>query len=72
MLENARCETCLFWNQEDDMKSGECRRHPPSVDVGYRSRENDELTGVWPVTYRHDWCGEHKPSSPAAANEGGK
>ncbi len=49
------CESCAyrFHNQEDDRDQvAECRRFPPTF------HGPSLMTTSWPITHRHDWCGE--------------
>ena len=67
------CDTCAFYldlNLEPDV--GECRRHPPRVqvwgpgqpEIERRSGSTEVLhnPGLWPEVFDHDWCGEYSPA----------
>lgn len=67
---NVRCKTCLWWNNAEfteDEQWGKCRRHAPRLSPRIVKEElNDESvpfgilsTGVWPLTFEHDYCGDH-------------
>jgi hypothetical protein len=50
-----KCETCKFFDPEEDSDEGRCRRHAP---------RHDSFT-CWPITNNDDWCGEWKPKAKA-------
>ena len=54
------CADCRFWEPEEGMPSGECRRRAP-VAVAV---EPEGWTG-WPRTAGVDWCGEGERPLPA-------
>lgn len=57
MTQKRECQTCRYWDRLDGQNPrGECRAHPPRAD--------NEGTH-WPLTMKHDWCGEW-PGIPAA------
>lgn len=55
------CGSCVWWEEveaefegeAEDVEFGMCRRYPPKLS------EPGVLNGVWPITRREDWCGEH-------------
>lgn len=64
------CATCRFWLSEKDVSvnHGACVRSPPTV-------TDDCNKGMWPITSRLNWCGEHqprevKPEQPKAREPG--
>ncbi len=50
--EQAKCETCRFYNKNEGA-SGECRVNPPIASEGGRR-------GKWPHVFTTDWCGQHR------------
>ncbi len=62
----------------DWVKCGECRRESPKlIGLDLDSEEKswpENVQGVWPVTMRSDWCGEHQPaeglSRPSVVDSG--
>lgn len=66
-MTTAACSNCQFWKQ------GKCLRFPPKPvsqtwskadgSAGeYRECIESSVITVWPDTFPHEWCGEHKPS----------
>jgi hypothetical protein len=59
------CESCPFWCQSNETSSHEdnglCRISPPMIvpAASKLSLAMDVQAGVWPITYRLDWCGKH-------------
>ncbi len=55
------CDKCRFWHTTDGgVEDQTCRRFPPVV-VSEMFEDRPlpaPAAGVWPVTDRHDWCGE--------------
>ena len=51
-----RCETCDWW--EGDEEFGDCRRNPPFLTRGKTALY--KYRGIWPETYKRNWCGEWK------------
>jgi hypothetical protein len=50
MNTTSSCGDCKFW-ESDGGSQGSCRKHAPV-------RHHDSTQGVWPRTFRKDWCGE--------------
>ena len=51
------CDSCKYWDPTGE-RHGKCRIGPP---VFYTSGPGVKPFGVWPITDKYDWCGEHKP-----------
>lgn len=59
-LEKKRCNTCIYYDPFTD-DEGECRRYAPKPFISKVSDEELEYCIIFPlVTWRTDWCGEHK------------
>jgi hypothetical protein len=54
-----RCEECTFWHNTDNCRTGQCRRHAPTI--GYPAHQQ------FPLTEAHLWCGEFEPIGAAGA-----
>jgi len=44
------CATCSHWSGEAQADLAQCRRHSPAI---------GPMGGLWPLTGRNDWCGDH-------------
>lgn len=69
-----RCETCRFWDTDDEIGKGECHRRCPTIVLFQVCPQDvlkdqaasfaggghpvDEASAVWPRTFPSDWCGE--------------
>jgi hypothetical protein len=45
------CANCDFWDKNERVARGVCRRDPPKADSAM----------LWPATNADDWCGEFEP-----------
>jgi len=60
---NNTCERCRFWHcgmiPEDDVDEFRyCHRHAPRPAILLSDEDNDAGNVFWPMTHRHDTCGE--------------
>lgn len=65
-----RCETCRFWgggvrpySTTHDIEAGYCHRYPPVVRGEGSTFDLIDVyeSGVLPLTYIRQWCGEWQP-----------
>lgn len=61
------CETCRFWDSvyhrdEQGLPDyiGACRIKSPMPKAGEMMKIKLGNWGIWPLTHRLDWCGEHE------------
>jgi hypothetical protein len=66
-----RGANCRFW-LADERCEGICRRHAPHATFqGHLDDNADYPTHrIFPVTYRHDWCGEYQPKTTEVSTVG--
>lgn len=50
-----RCDTCRWWDREDDIPMGRCRVNSPQL------AGTTDCGAKWPFTTWHDWCAYHQP-----------
>jgi hypothetical protein len=74
------CETCRFFNRENDWQQhGQCRANPPQIVLEMRNEweyGHDERiwttykTVEWPEVPKDEWCGTHQPkrAEPESGN----
>ena len=59
------CGNCRFWSKlRGEMEFGVCRRNVPAM--AKVTRDDLELTDLWPMTFTEWWCGEFEPRSTPA------
>ncbi len=70
--ENCRFWSVLTTDEDDPWDRRQCRRYPPAIisgqyPAGLAISENgdtdswtEQLTGVFPITFKDHWCGEWK------------
>jgi len=64
-MSNPECRNCRFWFTHNvNHGEGRCRRHAP-VWLGIITTLKDEDNFGWPMTQRHNWCGDHVPAPEA-------
>lgn len=57
-----KCETCQFWDHEENWTSGECRRFAPRAVIETVTADKPpRFAARWPETDALDGCGEHRP-----------
>lgn len=62
MSNKATCETCRFWQREDEDR-GVCKRYAPRASREVVTQHGDILWhwADWLRTLQSEWCGEHAP-----------
>lgn len=60
------CESCKWWDSNEDGMTGECKRNAPSplLTDGENCDEVATIVIHWPNTSKRDWCGEWTANKP--------
>lgn len=67
------CADCRFWIEEEQgtQQVGQCRRYAPRPMLAAQDSAHVAVQTVasslrwWPITKKHDWCGEYTARYPA-------